>query len=260
MTNEKGKRVQSLESGFAILKMIAKYQDPITLQALANETGLYKSQLYRYLNSFVHMGVLTRTSEDTPRWSLGPELISLGSAAFDGIDIAREAAPELIKLRNQVNETVALSIWREDGPFFVRVESSNKLMNVGLKTGSYVPLYTATGNIFRAFLPKDKTQDLYEEEVDKQNINSVSYDKDIERVRNNMFSVSRSRFIPGVVAISTPIFYSGKKLAGAISIVGVSAEERIDIESNVVKSLFSSAQQVSEKLGYTENINNRIGL
>ncbi|MFZ4451723.1 IclR family transcriptional regulator [Salibacterium aidingense] len=251
MTNEKGKRIQSLESGFAILGVIAQSQQPMTLQELANETKLYKSQLYRYLNSFVHMGVLTRSGEDNPRWFLGPELIALGTTAYEGIDLAREATPVLINLRNKLNETVALSIWREKGPFFVRWESSNKLVNIGLNTGSYVPLYTATGKIFRAFMPKEETQPLYEEEVSQKNVDPDAFEKEMEAIRDSKLSITKSSIIPGITAISTPIFYSEHNLAGAMSIVGVSSEEDIHRESEVVKSLFLAAQNVSEKLGYT---------
>jgi DNA-binding IclR family transcriptional regulator len=250
--NDKSRRIQSLEIGFSILRTFAEKKVPLSLSEIAMETKLHKSQIYRYLNSFIHLGVLNRETGDTqnPHWSLGPELISLGSAAFDVLDVAKQAEPYLIELRNELNETVALSIWRDRGPFFVRWEKSNKLIGIGLDTGSYVPLYTATGKIYRAFMPKEITEHLYQSEVEAGNIVPEVYDKDIDRIRKTGLAVTQSSLISGVAVVSSPIFYPDMKLAGALSVLGIHGRHDISPNGLSARKLIGKVKTISNQMGY----------
>jgi DNA-binding IclR family transcriptional regulator len=250
--NDKSKRIQSLEVGFSILRTFAVKKVPLSLSEIAIETKLHKSQIYRYLNSFVHLGVLNRETGDNqnPHWSLGPELISLGSAAFDTLDVAKQAESYLVELRNELNETVALSIWRELGPFFVRWEKSTHLVGIGLDTGSYVPLYTATGKIHRAFLAKEITEPLYQKEVSAGNINPEIYDADIERIKQTGLAVTESSHISGVAVVSSPIFYPDKKFAGALSVLGIHGRHDISPDGMAATKLLEKVKLISNQLGY----------
>ncbi|WP_408007968.1 IclR family transcriptional regulator [Pseudalkalibacillus sp. A8] len=243
--------IKSIEIGFLILRAFVNEREPLSLSHLSQATGLYKSQLYRYLNSFVKkLGVIVRNDGDIPRWSLGPELIALGEAAFTSLNVAIEAKPELIKLRNRLNETVALSIWRDKGPFFLRWEKSNKLVNIGLDTGSYISLYSATGKIFRAFLPEEKTAHLYKQEVNDGNIEPDTYLQDIKQIKQNGISITESSLLSGISAISAPIFSSSNELAGALSIVGVQGVLDVSPDSTNARALKEITYFISEKLGY----------
>lgn len=254
IAHDKNKRIQSVEVGFRILQVLAEKRGPMSLNELANATGLFKSQLYRYLNSFVYLGVLIRENEENPRWSLGPELITLGSAALEGLQLSKLANPYLIELKDKLNETVALSIWREQGPFFIRWESSNKFVNIGINTGSYVPLYTATGKIFRAFLPETVTELLYQKEVAAGNIDPGEYDADIEQIKKQHYALTRGSLITGIVTVSTPIFFPSAKLAGALSIVGVWGELDASPDSKTVLELLKTGREISYRLGYMEPV------
>lgn len=248
--DEKNRRIQSIEIGFGILRAIADCKRAMTLSELAVATGLFKSQLYRYLNSFVHLGVLIRHDSEVPRWSLGPELIALGGAAFEEIDISKQAASELVELRNRINETVALSIWREKGPFFLRWEKSHKTISVGIDTGSYVPLYSATGKVFRAFLPEDVTESMYLNLVKAGKIQQVTYDADIERIRTSRLSVTESSLTSGTTALSTPIFDLTGQLAGALTIIGLRGILDTAWDSPPAQELLRSSEEISYRLGY----------
>lgn len=234
------------------MRIFTKEVRPLSLNQISQLSGFHKSQLYRYLNTFVELGVLIRNEEieSYPVWSLGPELITLGEAAFDSMDIAKEARPYLIMLRDKLNETVALSIWREEGPFFVRWEKSNKLINISLDTGSYVPLYSATGKVFRAFLPEDKTEVLYQKEIENGKIEPEQFKKDIEEVRSTHFSTTTSSLLQGITALSVPIFSSGKYLAGALSVLGVQGRIDDSLDAVNAQELRETAEKISRQLGY----------
>ncbi|WP_408007964.1 IclR family transcriptional regulator [Pseudalkalibacillus sp. A8] len=254
MATNNSAKIKSVEYGFQILKSFVKEKEPMTLSAISKETGLHKSQLFRYLNTFVELGALNRIDEGAfPKWALGPELIVLGEAAFESIDVTKAARPYITSLRTKLNETVAFSIWRENGPFFVKWEKSNRLINIGLDTGSYVPLFTATGKVFRAFLPNDVTDPLYEKEVEKWNVDQKKYASEVEKVQRKHLSITESSLLQGITAISAPVFFANKRLAGAISVIGVQGTLDVSDDSLVVKELKQAARNISENLGYVES-------
>ncbi|KGX86662.1 IclR family transcriptional regulator [Pontibacillus marinus] len=243
--------IQAVEVAFKILKAFSRSKSELTLNEISKETGYHKSQLYRYLNSLVNIGALIKHEESTyPLWSLGPELIELGEAAFASLDVANEAKPHLIKLKDKLNETVALCIWRENGPFFVRWEKSNNLINIGLDTGSYVPLYSATGMIFRAFMPETITDPILENELEESAVDPTLLKGEIEQVKEKKLSTSNSRLIKGISAISTPIFYPSGSLAAAISVVGFEGNLDVSEDGEAVQSLIETANDISKKLGF----------
>lgn len=251
---EKNRRIQSVEVGFGILRVLADYGRPMTLGELSSATGLFKSQLYRYLNSFLHLGAIVRHELEVPRWSLGPELIALGGAAFEGLDLAKYAESQLIELRNRLNETVALSIWRERGAFFLRWEKSNKATNVGVDTGSYVPLYSATGKVFRAFLPRILTEQLYLESVNTGAIIPSEYEAEIDRIRASRLSVTESSLTSGTTALSTPIFDATGSLAGALTVIGLRGVLDISNGAPPAQELIKTAAEISYRLGHRNHV------
>lgn len=248
--NDRSRKIQSVEIGFSILRSIAAAKTSCTLGALSRSTGLHKSQLYRYLNTFVDLGVLTRQDGDTPRWSLGPELIGLGQIAAATLDVSIHAAPIMLKLRDALNETVAVSIWRSRGPFFVGWEKSHKVVDIGLGVGAYVPLYSATGKIFRAFLPEAETQAVYNLEVKEGRIDPEIYEKDIIQVREEGFAVTKSSLVDGVAAVSVPIYGPLGHLEGALSVLGVLGFLDVSPDGVIAVELRRAAAEISAQLGY----------
>ncbi len=257
ISKERSQRVQSVEVAFSILKVLGEHKASMNLSELAKATGLHKSQLYRYLNSFVHLGVLMRDEGESPRWSLGLELIALGGSASDSLDLTKYARTHLVKLRDKLNESAALSIWRERGAFFVQYEKSNKLINIDFEIGSYVPLFTATGKVFRAFLPEEITDALYQKEILEGNIKPSEYDQEIQEIRKIGFSKSESSLMYGTAAISAPVFYKSGALAGAVSVVGVHGNLDVSLESQASMELIQTANEISRQLGYMSDSSTR---
>lgn len=254
---DKRHKILLVENGFGILRTCSEHSHPLTLGELAVETGLHRSQLYRYLNTFAELGLLTRLEgEDHQRWQLGPELIALAGRAFLGIDIVSQAESELVRLRDRMGESVALSIWQDRGPLFIRWEKSHRVISVELQAGSFIPLYTATGKVFRAFLPEHETRGVYEREILHTGLVDVlTYQEDIERVRQTHISVSRSSLKNGVAAIATPIFQMTGELAGVMTIVGVLGQLDLSEGGKPIMQLLRAAQSVSYKMGYVTSPN-----
>ncbi|MCC3377765.1 hypothetical protein, partial [Cohnella sp. REN36] len=88
-------------------------------------------------------------------------LIQMGLKASQRIDIKEQAKPALVRLRERLNETVALSIWGERGPYFIHIEESNRQITIGIRVGSRGSmLNTTAGQLFAAYMPGTQVEEL----------------------------------------------------------------------------------------------------
>jgi|GEM_PF-5136850 DNA-binding IclR family transcriptional regulator len=249
---DESKRIQALETGFKILKQISLNPGAVTLSELTRQTGLHKSQLYRYLNSLVHLGVLVKkNSGDMTCWSLGPELIMLGNRASESFDVVREAVPFLIKLRNELNENIALSIWKGDAPYFIKSERCKQPIHVHIGLDGQVPLYTNTGKIFRAYLEESVTQELYEKELEKGIIEKEEYDQHIQVIRSVGYASGATKHLPSIITMSAPVFNVHSQLAAALSIMGLAGMFDEHKQTVALRMLLEAAEEVSYRMGYS---------
>ena len=130
----KSQGIQSVEVGMDILKKIAEAGKPISISEIAILCETSKSKLHRYLTSFVRTGMLEKNQD--AKYILGTELLRLGLKASQKLNITEIVAPHLMDLKESLNETAALAIWGQNGPFFVSWEENDGPINIGIKVGS----------------------------------------------------------------------------------------------------------------------------
>lgn len=243
------KGIQSIETGFTILKEVVKSEEPITITKLASLCDMPKSQLYRYLVSLCRIGFLQK-GEDL-RYSLGNELVAIGLHALKKIDIQTKALPYIKRLNQTLDETVALAVWiNHEGPTFISWEESKKPININVRVGSIVPLTNnATGNIFAAFLSESQTEELIREELMKNYEDESTFKKLIGEARVNGYATTTS-YLPGISAISAPVFDQQSHLVAAITVIGLTGNMDISKDSKLTKELLNTAGELSRDIGY----------
>lgn len=138
--------IQVLDRVVLLLNTVAKAREA-TLKVLALETGLHTSTAFRILAALDSHGLVAR--DDAGRYRLGPHLVRLGSAAQERLDIAREARPILQALRDELQETVNLTMREGDEVVYVERAVAGRAMRVEHVIGSRAPLHvTAVGKLF----------------------------------------------------------------------------------------------------------------
>ena len=186
------------KTGFSILKEVSRADKPLTITELSKLCKMSKSQLYRYLISLCKVGALEKDSD--LRYSLGKEMLTMGIFAMKKTDITVKAFSYIKKLNELLNESVALAIWVEEGLLFIEWEESKKPINVNVRAGSLVHLTTtATGHIFTAFLPEEKTQNIIQKEIEDNQIEQSELELIISFVEKEKYSYTTS-YLSGITA------------------------------------------------------------
>ncbi|MEX2104567.1 MAG: IclR family transcriptional regulator [Bacilli bacterium] len=245
----KGHGIQSLELGLDILKLIAEHNKSLSITEISNLCGMSKSKLHRYLTSFCRSGFLEK-HEDL-RYSLGTELVLLGLRASEKLDVKELAAPYLNNLKESLNETVALTLWGEKGPYLLRCETSNLTVNIGIRSGSQVSVTrSASGKLFVAFLPNGRTQKLVNSEMEKINSDKEAFYNEIEEIKRKGFSVTNGTLIPGISAISHPVFGQNDEIVAGITVVGLTGVLDVSEDSENLRMIKEQCLSLSKALGY----------
>jgi DNA-binding IclR family transcriptional regulator len=129
-----------------LLDALAAEQNGASLKILSAETGLHPSTAFRILASLSQHGFVAR--DETGLYLLGPHLLQLAAKVRVGLDVRAVARPEMEWLRDQVGETVNLTVRQGDEMVYVERVTPNRMMRVEQLIGSRAPLHvTAVGKL-----------------------------------------------------------------------------------------------------------------
>jgi DNA-binding IclR family transcriptional regulator len=138
--------IQVIDRMAALLDALAAEEGGTSLKVLAAETGLHPSTAFRILASLIEHEFVAR--DDLGQYRLGPHLLRLAAKARVGLDVRGLARPEMEALRDQVEETVNLTVRQGDEMVYVERVTPNRMMRVEQLIGSRAPLHvTAVGKL-----------------------------------------------------------------------------------------------------------------
>jgi DNA-binding IclR family transcriptional regulator len=241
--------IQSVEIAIEILKKIAEVDKPLSITEISNLCDMSKSKLHRYLSSFTRTGILEKSPET--KYTLGTDLILLGLKASQKLNIKEAAAPYLMEIKETINETVALAIFGESGPFFISWEESNRPINLGIKVGSQVSItQSAGGMIFASFLPKEKVEKKVNQELLENGIEPLQFSNQLNQIKKNGYAFVNGKVLDGISAIACPIFDHSSNLVATIVVVGMENQLDTSPESPAVQLLKEKSFLLSKNLGW----------
>lgn len=198
----------------------------MALRELAQAGRMSPGKVHRYLASFLTSG-LARQDPQSRRYELGPLAIRLGVAALNSYQPLRDAVELQRELRNQLDETLVLSVWGAQGPTVVHVEESSQPVIMTMRIGAVLPMMaTATGLVFAAHLPRHFTHRLIEESFrssahrDLLARDFCSLEKLLAETRDRGFAYNEGHLMPGVSAAAFPLFDRANALLGVLAVMG----------------------------------------
>jgi DNA-binding IclR family transcriptional regulator len=237
--------------GLQLLKTVIDAGKPIALTEVAKQMAISPSRAHRYLASLSQAGFV-KQDEDTGRYDVGAGAIELGVAAaarVSGMQVATQAMEDLTATTGLVSY---ICIWGTNGPTIIRREQGAVQTAVRIREGSRLPMLTATGQIFLAYLPDEQTRDLLTRDLAEWNASAPAnsrvsleqVEKIRRRVRNARIARSTGVRHPTWTALSSPVFRGGK-FTMALTLIGVSRAFDTQLDGEVASSLKTTAELIS---------------
>lgn len=230
----KGKKVQSAEVGTEILKALADLAPSTSLKRLGEYLDMPAAKVHRYLQALIASG-FAEQDPVTNHYGLGREALYVGLAAIRRLDVVKLASPALAELRDALGQTCFLAIWGSHGPTVVQVEPAQGMVTLVTQVGSVLPLHgSSTGLVFAAY---------------KTGLEEGADVAVLQRIRREGLHAIHGLLMPGVNALSVPLFKTGRELAGVITVVGSQASFAAEAHGEAAQTLLAMAREVSLRMG-----------
>jgi DNA-binding IclR family transcriptional regulator len=245
--------VRSVETGMALLQSLAaRARTPLSLSDLAAAAGMAPAKAHRYLVSLIRAGMVEQ-DRASGRYRLGAAALTIGLAALSALDVMRFAGEALERLRDAIDETVLLAVWGNRGPVVVRWEEASRPVTTNVRPGSVMPLLnSSTGRTFAAFLPETLTRAMIAEETAQAPALADGYAGVLAQTRAHRMGRVDGDLLPGVAALSAPVFDHQRELVAVITALGPQGSFDADWEGPVAAALKAATAALSRRLGYRE--------
>ena len=250
----------TLVVGARLLNVVADFNGPTTLTAIARKAAMSPSRAYRYLRGLTDAG-LVEQSERTGLYDLGPQVLSLGLKALGRLDPLRIAITALPDLTEATGLVSVVTVWGSHGPTAVRCEHGNIEAPIRIREGIALSLFkTSAGKVFLTYWPEAELQPIIEHEL-AERAHDRATDKDAGELTDRAIAQIKKRVAqqgvakslgtqnPMYASLAAPVFNRDGKLQFVISLIGVQKTFDFSTSGEPARMLRDAAAALSEKLG-----------
>ncbi|MCC5988579.1 MAG: IclR family transcriptional regulator [Pararhodobacter sp.] len=257
MHDVRGRGVQSIEVGGRLLQALVAATGPMMLRDLAQASGMGPAQAHSYLVSFRRLGLVEQDESD--RYRLGPFALTLGIARMRITDALRLAIAKLPVLSETTGMMTMVVVMGTRGPTVIAAEEAARQLHVSVRPGTlYSMIGTASGRVFSAWLPEAvAVRHIAAERAEGPSqylvgtlLDEAELDRLLAEARARGYSATEGVPIPGVNAISAPVFDASGRIALALTVIGPEGGLDTGPHSPQVAALLAHCAELSAQLGY----------
>ena len=243
--------IQVIERLFALLNALAAHQDPSSLKALSEATGLHPSTAHRILNDLTIGRFVDRPEPGSYR--LGMRLLELGNLVKARLDVRDAALGPMRDLHKLTHQAINLSVRQGDEIVYIeRAYSERSGMQVVRAVGGRAPLHlTSVGKLFLAYDDPTRVRAYATRTgLSGQTRNSITdigrLERELSTVRHNALARDDEELELGVRCMAAGVFDDQGKLIAGLSISAPTDR----LEESWIERVQSTAGQISAALGH----------
>jgi len=246
-----------LEKATQILDVVAESPEPATLTSIAQRLGQPRSSTHRLLSELVQLGLLFRVG--TANYAPGPRLARWGEAASGVSDIVRLSKAAMVRLRDEVGESVHLYVRQRDRRVCVSAVEGNYELRHFTEVGRPLPLSVgASGKLLLAFADTAiRDQELRRVASAPTSPRAPSLDEltsQLVEILRTDWAMSFGEREEGLAAAAVPIRDRAGAVNAALAISGPTARLTADRFEVLRPQLSAAADEISTSQGWNASI------
>lgn len=239
--------IRAVERAFGIFEAFDPEHTMLTLQEIGKRISLSKATTYRLVNCLHDLGYLVRLEDN--RYCLSLKITRLSGMVRSTIGIREIARPMMLDIVKQTGETVTLNTVANNQRLCIEVfDTPSPLMSIVRPGEQTSLLHGATGKMLLACLPPSEFEQVWRATPPGKRPDRAKLEKDLALYRKQGFALTSSERVPGVTAISVPLYDVNGKVRYSLSITGPAI--RVDPRSDeFIKALRGACRAISDQIG-----------
>lgn len=241
--------IQALARGLKILNLLEHSREGMGATEIGRRLSIDKSSASRLLRTLANYGFVEQ-DENSARYLLGPQLLTLGQQLLNRISLRDHARPFLYELVDKTGECAHLAIQAQRQALYIDQAESSAALRVESEIGTLSPLHcTALGKAMLAFgdfRPPEELRPFTHRTVTDRSTLEAQLTQTVARG----YAIDDEEYNYGVRCVASPVYDHRGHLVGAIGISGPAGRvtlERIDEFGTVVRD---TAAALSARIGY----------
>jgi len=239
---------------FSVVELIAKAEEPMSLDELTELSGLPKPTVFRILALLVRGGVVARESIEK-RYLVGPRLSTLALKVQMHSPARAWRHSILVRLVEEIGETCNFTILDgNDVVYLDRVETSSAV-RLHMDTGSRVPLHcTASGKLFLSQMtPVQLRRVLGTGPLKRYTERTITridaLEKALKKVRADRVGTDIGEYLEGSVCLAVPVTDRDGRICAVVALHGPAPRMTLRKGIEYLPALRRAAKALAGTLG-----------
>jgi DNA-binding IclR family transcriptional regulator len=248
-------RIEAVSRAAHILDCI-RANDAASVEALAARAEAPETFVRAALGALERRGLARTRTDSSDHWALGLGWLRLAAAGRRQIDVREIAQPIMRRMREDVDETIILSVRRGNRRVTVEfVESTQNVRRI-VEIGAEAPLYVgAAGRAILSGFPERELRDYLDSVAASDGtiimgLGVDAYIAEIAKTHERGYAIAFGEFTPDLCAISTPILDHAGHVVAALAISFPTDRYTRELENACVRVVKEAALEVSRLIGY----------
>jgi DNA-binding IclR family transcriptional regulator len=240
--------MRSVQRILAVFESFSAAKNSLTLQEIADRIELPKSTAFRIVRSLEEAGYLVRLEDQ--RYCLSFRFTRLGGLVKSTLGIREIARPIMAALAEVTSETAAIyTVMGRNRVCIDSVATMSSTLRTVLQPGEHLPLQAGSAaKILMAWMPKNVLTPLLPGVARLSKRTPTELLADLALVREQGYAISHGERLPGLSAISAPIWDLKEEVHYCVTVNGPTVRFQ-GHDKTFVKHVKKAATEISLQFG-----------
>lgn len=233
-----------------ILDAFSLSRPVLTLAEIRAATKLPPSTVQRLVMNMVESGLLDR-SDDVFR--VGVRMSYWAAPATQGMDIVATVKPVLLRLRDELGETVCFFQESMGYRVCIAIAETEHLLRRHMHVGRILPLHAGSAGRVLLAWDLELAERTLSAGLDPMTESTITDPDDlrraIKRTRTDGYAITTGERESGASGLSAPVFNAQADLVGALTIMGPALRMPLKLCDHWVEPLLEGAEQITRMIG-----------
>jgi IclR family transcriptional regulator, KDG regulon repressor len=252
-------RIHVIDRAAQILDCFGFEHQELSVSEIGAKTNLHRSTAHRILMALEYNDLIQQNPENG-KYRLGIKLFRLGHQAVSHLNLREICRPFLTRIMNETKETVHLAVLDEDQVLYLDKVEGPHALRMPSRVGRRIPTYcTSLGKAMLSCLDDQQVKNIFRNQVLRpytantlKTASQLLYD--LRMIRKRGYSIDNEEIEIGLRCVGAPIKDYTGAMVGAISAAAPSARLSGQKIHTVGRLVVTTAEEISEKLGYEKPI------